>query len=45
MVRSSGDSSNTEFDLTDVFQTLEDWEYQLRHLDVDITGDFGGPEL
>jgi len=35
MVRPTGDASN------ELFEVLEDWEYQLKHIDID----FGGPEL
>jgi len=35
MVHPTGDTSN------DLFEVLEDWEHQLKHIDID----FGGPEL
>jgi len=35
VVRSSGETSNQ------LFEVLEDWEEQLKHVDID----FGGPQL
>ncbi len=31
--------------LNSLFEELADWEHQLKHSGIDLTNDFGGPEL